>query len=406
LLSLQVRAGHPDFLDLPWHLPLAEWEGRCPRLVRVQRGLSRHEVLFAGYGEAIYALKEMPPGAAEREYAMLRALEERDLPAVSAVGLASCRAGGEESDVLLTRFLEASLPYLTLFSQTGLERYRERLLDAMAGLLVRLHVGGAYWGDCSLSNTLFRRDAGALQAWLVDAETSEVHASLSDGLRSQDLLLMEENVEGELADLAAVVELPRPLAREGTGEEIRRRYERLWSETTREEVIAPSESYRIHERIRALNELGFTVGEVTLVATGEGDRLRMRPVVTDRDYHRRTLHGLTGIEAGDRQAKLLLNEIRELRATLSLEQGAGVPLNVAATRWLEDRFQPAVQRLSSLAAAGTDVSELYCQVLEHKWFLSERARHDVGLDRAMEDYLSRFRRSEAASPAEEDPAAP
>jgi hypothetical protein len=332
----------------------------------------------------------LAPGSAEREYGMLRTLEQHGLPAVSAVGLVTAQAAGEETSVLVTRFLEASLPYLTLFMQPGLARYRERLLDAMAGLLVRLHLGGFYWGDCSLSNTLFRRDAGALQAWLVDAETSEMHEDLSEGRRGQDLMIMEENVEGELADVAAVAELPRPLAADGTGEAIRGRYERLWAEIQREEIIAASESYRIHERIRALNDLGFTVGEISLMATGEGDRLRMRPVVTDRDYHRHELHNLTGIAAADRQAQLMLNEIRELRATMARELDRSVPMSAAALRWLETRYRPVVRRLSPLVAAGADESELYCQVLEHKWFLSEQARRDVGLEPALDDYLKRF----------------
>ena len=227
--------------------------------------------------------------------------------------------------MLVTRFLEASLPYLTLFMQPGLARYRERLLDAMAGLLVRLHLGGFYWGDCSLSNTLFRRDAGALQAWLVDAETSELHEDLSGGLRRQDLLIMEENVGASWPMSRPWPSCPGRSPRPGRARPSASRYERLWAEITREEIIATSESYRIHERIRALNELGFTVGEVSLVATGEGDRLRMRPVVTDRDYHRHELHNLTGIAAGDRQARLMLNEIRELRATLARELNRSVP---------------------------------------------------------------------------------
>jgi hypothetical protein len=390
LLSIQVRPGHPDFLDLPWHLPLAGWAGSCGRLVEMQRGLSRHEVRFVSYGEAVYALKELPPGVAEREYGVLRALEQHDLPAVRTVGLVSAQAAGEETSVLVTHFLEGSLPYLTLFMQPGLARYRTRLLHAMAGLLVRLHLAGIYWGDCSLSNTLFRRDAGALQAWLVDAETSEVREDLSVGRRGQDLDIMEENVEGELADVAAVTELPRPLAADGTGRVIRGRYERLWNEITREEIIAASENYRIHERIRALNELGFTVGEVSLVATGEGDRLRMRPVVTDRDYHRHELHNLTGIAAANRQARLMLNEIRELRATLARELNRSVPMSAAALRWLETRFRPVVRRGGPRPLPGISESEFYCQVLEHKWFLSEQARCDVGLETALDDYLKRF----------------
>ena len=72
-------------------------------------------------------------------------------------------------------------------------------------LLVQLHLAGIYWGDCSLSNTLFRRDAGALQAYLVDAETAEIHpARLSPVLRHHDLEIMVENIDGDLVDLEAL----------------------------------------------------------------------------------------------------------------------------------------------------------------------------------------------------------
>jgi hypothetical protein len=400
LVTLSLRPGQPDFIDLPWRLPLSRWPGATNRLVEMQRGLSRHEVVFVEYHSGVYALKELPPEGAEREYALLRGLEERGLPAVTAAGLARARVeGGGENGVLITRYLEGSLPYRTLFMNAGLERYRERLLDAMAGLLVRLHLAGFYWGDCSLSNTLFRRDAGELQAYAVDAETSEQHDTLSSGQRSHDLDILEENVAGELADLQIVVQLPPALPVHETGASIRARYQRLWSEIDRQVLILPSESYLIQERIRALNELGFSVGELELVKTGEGDRLRLRTIVVDRDYHRRLLHGLTGLVAGDRQAALLVNELKELQATLSQKLNRSVSLSVAAYRWLEERYRPATERLLEVLASEleADLPELYCQVLEHKWYLSERARRDVGLEAALEDYLMFVRR---ASPLE------
>lgn len=392
LVSIDLRPGHPDFLDLPWARPLREWAGVCPRLVQLQRGLSRHEVLFVSYGAAVYALKELPRGNAEREYGLLLRLGDRDLPAVVAVGHAeAAHADGERTSVLITRYLDASLPYRVLFQNPGLERYRERLLDAMAGLLVRLHLGGLYWGDCSLSNTLFRRDAGELRAYLVDAETSELHEELSPGQREQDLLIMEENVEGELADLAALAELPREMQRDDTGATIRRRYEALWGEIGRELVLAPDEGWRIQERVRALNALGFSVGEIELEQVGEGNRLRLRTVVTDRDYHRHQFHNLTGIVAGERQSELMLNDLHEYRVRLSRELGRSLPMAVAAYRWESERWQPVLGKLAPLVEKGAEPAELYCQVLEHKWFLSERARRDVGLDAALADYMERFR---------------
>jgi len=392
LQALHLRPGHPDLLDLPWHLPLARWPGACPRLVEMPRGLSRHDVQFVSYGATSYALKEMPASAGEREYDTLMRLEERRLPAVTPVGHARVRTeAGEDTSVLVTRFLEASLPYRILFQDPGLGRYRDRLIDAIAGLLVRLHLAGFYWGDCSLSNTLFRRDAGELQAYLVDAETSEFVETMSDGHRQQDLLILEENVAGEIADVAAMENVSPPGPALGESEAlIRARYERLWSEVTREETFLAGESFRLHERVNALNALGFSVGEIELVPTGERNRLLMRTIVTDRDYHRHQLHSLTGVVAEERQAQQMMNEIRELQAWFSNEQGRSVSMTEAAFHWQHERYEPTLKRLAAQVAAGAAPTELYCQVLEHKWFLSEKAQHDVGFERAVDDYLQQF----------------
>ena len=300
-----------------------------------ERGISRHDVVFVQVEGGVYAFKELPPGLAEREYEFLRQLEDQKMPAVIAVGHARTRTGEDSQSILITAFLEGSLPYRILFTRPGLERYREKLLDAVTSLIVRLHLADFYWGDCSLSNTLFRRDAGALQAYALDVETSAVHEQLSDGQRRQDLMLREANVAGELMDLAAEANAPHDQHVLETGSSITLRYERLWSEVTRETVIAPGERYRIQERIRALNELGFSVGEFDLIATGDHQRLRLRTSVTDRNHHRAQLEALTGLRAGERQAVLLLNEIKETRATLA-SGGAPTELLLAAVEWMRD----------------------------------------------------------------------
>src|ERR1700674_3739462 len=86
---MRRRTGHPDFLDLPWHLPLASW--RHERLVDVPRGISRHVVRFVAYGEAIYALKELPRRLAEREYRLLAELDRLFIPVVEVAGLVTDR---------------------------------------------------------------------------------------------------------------------------------------------------------------------------------------------------------------------------------------------------------------------------------------------------------------------------
>lgn len=393
-ISLSLRAGTPDFLDLPWHLPVSEWSSASEKVEEMPRGLSRHPVVFLNYSGEIYAFKEMPGELAEREYTTLLKIEELRLPAVTPSGHAATLTHQGKTGILITRYLEQALPYRILFQSRSLERYREHLLDAMAGLMVQLHLAGIYWGDCSLSNTLFRRDAGALSAYLVDAETAEISPDrVPPALRHQDLVIMEENIDGDLAEIeASGVPLVgnRNIHRRETGAYIRLRYQQLWEEITREEVINPGETYRIQERIRALNDLGFSVGEIALREAGSGNQLRLKVVVTDRSFHHDQLQGLTGIVAEERQAREMMNEIQQVKAMLSQRYNRNTPLSTAAYYWMEKIYQPAARQLDPLVEQYGDLPELYCQVLEHKWFLSEQAHHDVGHQAAIEDFIHRF----------------
>jgi hypothetical protein len=403
--SISLRAGYPDFLDLPWDLPFKAWAGSCPRLEDVPHGISRHPVVFLNYDGIIFALKELPLPIAEREYELLREIESLNLPVVTPIGHAKTETSHGTASVLITRYLENSLPYRMLFMGKALEHYWENLLDAISGLLVQLHLGGVFWGDCSLSNTPFRRDAGALRAYLVDAETAEVFPDyFPPTMRLHDLQIMEENVNHEIYDLegAGMLSVVNPEVPPGdTGASIRLRYQRLWEEITREDIIFPDERYRIQERIRVLNTLGFSVGDLELATAEEGDQLRLRVFVTDRNFHRGELYNLTGLDAEEMQARVMMNEIHELRATLSQEYSRNTPLSVAAYYWLEHSYKPVVTRLEELTDWHTTEAELYCQVLEHKWYLSERAQHDVGLQVASEDYLDLFSRGESVGTQEE-----
>ncbi|MFH0883224.1 MAG: DUF4032 domain-containing protein [bacterium] len=381
-----LRQGKPDFLDLPWHLPLSHWEGHCDRLETIPRGVGRHPVVFVNYEGNLFALKELPNDLAVQEYDALVEMESRHLPVVRPVGHVTPRSDSEPRSVLITRHLNRSLPYQMLFSSDEPTPDRERMLDAMAGLLVQLHLAGIFWGDCSLANTLFRRDAGALQAYLVDAETTEIHDDLSHGMREHDLDIMEENVEGALADLAAM----RGLEVEpgDVGGYIRSRYLSLWEEINREETFDPSERWKIHQRIRALNDLGFSVREIR-IREGDTGSLQLRAVVADRHYHHDLLYSLTGMDAEELQARQLLNEIQEHRFRLSEETKRSVSLSAAAFHWQFEVFQPFTAKLLKEALSGRSDIDLYCELLDHKWFLSERAQRNVGHQVALEDYVER-----------------
>ncbi|MGD9093192.1 MAG: DUF4032 domain-containing protein, partial [Anaerolineales bacterium] len=325
------------------------------------------------------------------EFNLLSSIQELRLPAITPVGYANTETSNGAASVLITRYLDHSIPYRSIFMRDSLDRYLEHLLDAIAGLLIQIHLAGVYWGDCSLSNTLFRRDAGELQAYLVDAETSEIHPNnLPPALRHQDLVIMEENINGELADLVAAELTPKELPTRDTGAYIRLRYQRLWEEITREDIINPGEHYRIQERIRALNNLGFSIGDVELHPTSGGNQLRLHIKVADRNFHHDQLMNLTGIDAEERQARKMMNEIHEYRATLSQDNKRSTPLSVAAFQWLNSIYLPTMNQLDASIKSKISSTELYCQVLEHKWFLSERARNDVGHSTATDDYIKNY----------------
>jgi len=389
--QLVARTGQPDFLDLPWDTPLEDWESE--RLVEVVRGIGRHVVRFVDYDGALYALKQLPEQLARREYRLLGELAGESIPVVEGVGVVSGRGIDEDEAVLITRYLDFSLPYRSLFTGRGVPDLRNRLLDSLAELLVRLHLGGFFWGDCSLSNALFRRDAGALNAYLVDAETGELHPALSDGQRRYDLQIAEENVAGELMDLeAASVSFPSDLDPIATAAEIGTRYESLWSELTREEIFRSNERYRVDERLRRLNDLGFDVKEVELVG-GPGElRLRLTPQVVESGHHQRLLLTRTGLTVQENQARRLLNDLRSFGAYLERQEGRPLPESVVAYRWLTEVFEAALALVPEDLRAKLEPAELFHEILEHRWYLSEQAGRDVGLEAAAASYADQVLR--------------
>ncbi|MBA3430201.1 MAG: DUF4032 domain-containing protein [Actinobacteria bacterium] len=388
-----ARTGHPDFLDLPWDLPLEEWS--IDRLVTVPRGISRHVVRFVRYDESIYAVKELPERLAEREYRLLRRLANKSIPVVEAVGVVarnplvrrSTVSDSEANAVLITRHLPFSRPYRTLFAARGMPELQIQLLDALAELLVRLHLGGFFWGDCSLSNALFRRDAGSLEAYLVDAETGELHPQLSDGQRGHDVLVAEQNVAGELMDLEGERGDFPYLDPVETAGGLRHRYESLWCELTREEVFGFDERYKVEARLRRLNELGFDVDEVKLLSTREGYRLKLHPHVVEPGHHRRRLRALAGVDVQENQARRLLNDIAGFRAHLERAEERAIPESVATRRWLAEVFESSLAAIPPDVRAKIEPAEAFHEILEHRWFLSEAAGRDVGLEYAVSAYV-------------------
>jgi hypothetical protein len=381
--EFRLRIPTPGLLALPWDRSLDQWAVPDVPLRDIAVGPSRHLVKFVDADGALWAVKDMPPRIAVKEYEVLRRLEEMGLPAVRPAGVVL--QPEFDTAILVTRFLDGSWQYRRLFMRLPSDqpKHRARLLDAMAGLLVELHRHGVFWGDCSLANTLFSRDGQLLQAWLVDAETSEVHPVLSRGQREHDLDIMVENVAMGMTDLAE--RLGRSALEDvliAEAEQTRARYETLWDALHAEPVFGFTDRYRVEGTVRRLNELGFAVDEVSLQPVESGE-LKLHVAVGDRRYHAQRLDELTGLDVGEGQARILLGDLQAYQAQLCREEGHDIDERTAARLWVIEVLTPYEQLAHDVVGNKGTPIQAYCDLLEVRWLLSERAGRDVGTNAAL-----------------------
>jgi len=385
-MAQRIVANNPDpaLLRLPWSTPLEEWTEE--HVVPLPRGLSRHVVRIVRVGARTYAVKETVEPIAFREYRLLRDLARLGLPAVTAQGVVTGRtdAHGEELPAaLLTEHLRFSLPYRSLFAHGFTAGDLPTLVDALVVLLVRLHLAGFYWGDVSLSNVLFRRNAGGLAAYLVDAETGELQETLSPRLREHDITVACENVFAELLDLQASTTLAGDVSAHDVVDLLTERYTTLWAELTDEEEFSGEELWRIDQRVERLNDLGFDVGELDMVTDFDGDSVRITPRVVEAGHHCRELQSLTGLNVEDAQARRMLNDMSQYAVSLGV---AGDDRALVANRWLTEVYEPVVRQIPPTGRGKLEPAEFFHEVLVHRWYLAERAGHDLDILEAAADF--------------------
>jgi len=390
-------------VTLPWNLPLERWSDEF--VVPLPRGLSRHVVRIVRLGPDVYAVKETREAIAFGEYRMLRDLSRLGLPTVQPVAVVCGResAGGEEIEpALVTRHLRFSLPYRSLFSHGLRSDNVPRLIDALVVLLVRLHLSGFFWGDVSLSNVLFRRSAGEFAAYLVDAETGELHPELTEGQRNYDLTVAYENLYGELLDLQAGGLLDEHVDPDQTVEQIKTRYDALWQELTGPEEFTTDEMWHIEQRIKRLNELGFDVDELDIVTDWDGSTVRLQPRVVEAGHHSRELQGLTGLDVEDNQARRLLND---LAAYTAHQERAAEDRMIVAHQWLTNVYEPITKMVPAQLRGKLEPAEIFHEILEHRWYLSEQAGREVEIIETARSYIDHVlsQRPEELITASDDP---
>ena len=375
---------------LPWHINLEEWP-EDPALAE-KRGISRHVVRLVRASNdpdaEVYAVKETVSEFANREYKILRELTHLNAPCVEQVAVVEGRtdANGEELPcAIVTRFLPYSLPYRVLLSGAVTAHEITTMASALALLLVRLHLLGFWWGDCSLSNTLFRRDAEGFAAYLVDAETGEFQKTLSDGQREHDLDIVHFNVAAELEDLALSGVLYPGMEPVRASEAVIRRYRRIWAALKERQLLDPKDRHAVERAMRQLHDLGFAVEEVAITIDGDTQMISFQPKLVAAGYHTQRLRDLTGLDAEELQAKRLLASFDRYNAR---ENKLGLSAQEMAKKWISEVFEPVISRVPDHMRGRVERAQMFHEILENRWYLSEKAGYDVGLDEATDNYCA------------------
>lgn len=372
-------------------MPLEQWPE--DETLAAQRGISRHIVRLVRStpdpASEIYAVKETVEEFAVREYEALRELSLRGAPAVAQVAIVTNRysQNGEELPcAIVTRFLPYSLPYRIILSGQITQHEISNMANALAYLLVRLHLLGFWWGDCSLSNTLFRRDAEGFAAYLVDAETGEFQKKLSDGQREHDLELARFNVAAELEDLKIAGVLFPAMDPIRASESVITRYRRIWKSLSEPQVLPAGDRHAVERAMRSLQDIGFAVEEVDIQLAGDKSTVTFIPKLVAPNYHSQRLVELMGLETEELQAKRILASFDRFRSR-EIEQSP--KKEDAAKRWLDEVFYKVINAVPAAMRGRVEDAQLFHEVLEHRWYLGEKAGRDLGLEFATNDYISK-----------------
>lgn len=365
-------ADHHHLVGLPWHRPLERWQEHRVKMLHVKSGLSRHVVRFVASGKRHYAVKETASESARQEYERYLQLHALDVPTLSPVGIV-CRNDGTgvvhtqvgtqlqmmETGYLITELMENVIPDSFLFKRTFSEENRNRIWDAVIRLFIHMHSRGVYWGDASLANMLIHFSPEVvpelgrrtrLRAVLADAETVEIHPTVSDSLRLTDVEFFLESMLWTEADLRA-------------------------SGIARDPLMTQEDQSYILRHYNELFDVELEMRSFELVTHMDADKLLGNFDV--KGY-----------------GKLLLQHINEHKWYLSERRKQEVSLVEAAENWYGQIFKPVCRIFQDHGLLrffpDKTASSLYVEIMEHKYFMSQKEKRDVGLATAVEDYTRRF----------------
>ena len=136
-----------DLENLPWNLPLEEWNEKHVKFLYIRKGISKHIVRFIKTKDFSFAIKQTNPISAYFESETFTKLLQKGIHTLIPAGyifykknLFEINAEEKESLAFIVTILEAkSIPHSILFKWDFSDESRKTIYKAAAELLAALH---------------------------------------------------------------------------------------------------------------------------------------------------------------------------------------------------------------------------------------------------------------------------
>jgi len=99
------------------------------------------------------------------------------------------------------------------------------------------------------------------------------------------------------------------------------------------------------------------------------------------------VYALTGLRVQENQARQILSDLTRFRAKWIEGVGHDIPEDLAARRWLDEKFYGVLSMVPPKLRRKLPDAELFHEISEHRWLMSEQLGQDVGRQAAVQDYI-------------------
>ena len=389
MLKLEIfsEKNWEEIENFPWMSEIESWENY--HFIERRKGESRHTLFFLRTDKGDIVIKRTSSESAEKEFYVYKRLISMGIPTIVPIGFVKKQKNEAGEGYLLTLYEKGALPESHIMNLLRDKRHRDLVWNSVVALLAVMHLKGIFWGDPSLDNILIKFYKTKVEALLIDTETVKFYDYLSPQKGQEDL----DRLFDSLFAYSFTNDMVDEKMFEERKEYIFERYNKLKKLLSNEIEAGEEEYFKLIKRVDDLFLLGYTIKPERI---SPKLKIMFKPVTPRKGWFVQMLEDMLGVSFTPEQAKKIFKEILRHRYWMSKNEGQDVRIGEAARDWYQHRFLP-VKRIFKQYFPGENPVKIYLEILDHKWFMSEKAGKDVGIVEAAKDYSKRFGKSENTS---------